>query len=137
MGIDNVASFSIVYFLTSWLNSCSIIKDKKFRKNAVYSLNWNNGSILKLILYYIAKDKMMKEKEFSKNVSFLIFASITTFGLSKDLLLIPLILTLAIIPRFIFKLYLYLNYDLKGKDMPSGWSCLTFDEDGVDPLRKF
>ena len=137
MGIDNVASFSIVYFLTSWINSCSIIKDKKLRKNAVYSLKWNTGSILKLFLYYIAKDKMMKEKKFSKNILFLIFAIISTFGFSKSSLMIIPILFEAIIPRFIFNLYLHINYDLKGKDIPSGWNCLLLDEDSVDPLRKF
>ncbi len=41
--------------------------------------------------FYIALDKMMKDNDFSKNISFIIFAFISTFGLSNVLLIIPLI----------------------------------------------
>ena len=47
MGQHNTAPFSIVYFLAGWINSCSLIKDKNIRKNAVYSLSrWLNISSL-------------------------------------------------------------------------------------------
>lgn len=137
IGKHNTPSYSGLIFIACWINSCSMIKNKQTRNDTVYSLKWNNGSILKIILFYIALDKMMKDKEFSKNISFIIFAFISTFGLSKDLLIIPLILALAAIPRFIFKLYLYLRYDRKDKNRPSGWNCLLLNEDSVDPLRKF
>ena len=136
MGTQNAASFPMVYFFAAWINSCSLIKDKNMRKNAVYSLKWNSESFLILIFYFIARDKMMREKEFSKNILYLIYSILSTFGFSKDVFLIFLILLVSVMPRFFFKSYLYLNYDIKGKSLPSGWNILYSDKKSIDPLRK-
>ena len=160
-GTHNTISFSSVYFLSSWINSCSIIKNKNIRKNAVYSLviwintllirdnntvydPWEFGGTRSLIIRIIASitwDKMMWEQEFSKNILSLIFAILSTFSFSKDTLTIFLILPMSVTPRFLFKfflkLYIYLLYDTKGKSIPSEWNILFSDKKNVDPLRKF
>ena len=154
-----------IYLLSAWINTCSIIKDKNIRKNAVYSLViWINSlllrdkNILKNTVYTpwafggtrsliirsfaaITWDKMMKEKEFSKNILYLIYSILSTFGFDKEIFLILLILPISIMPRLLFKLflklYMYLNYDLKGKNIPSQWNILFSDKKIIDPLRKF
>ena len=57
----------------------------------------------------------MKEKEFSKNILSLNFAIMTTFGYTKEVFLIFLILPFSIMPRFIFKSFLKL-YKNKSSD---------------------
>ncbi len=139
-GTHNMASFSGIYFIAGWINSCSLIKDKNIRKNTVYTY-MGNSSLIKRIFVSITFEKMSKEKETSKNILSLIFAIISTFGFSKNLFLILLILPVSLIPRSLFKLflklYIYANYDIKGKNMPSEWNYLLSDKKSVDPLRKF
>ena len=131
-----------VYSLAKWINSCSLIKDKNLHKDAVCNpQSGGSRSLIIRIFAYITWDKMIRDKEFSKNILSLIFAIMSTFGFSKDILLILLILPVSVMPRFLFKLflkfYIYLNYDIKGKNMPSEWNYLFSDKKSIDPFRKF
>jgi glycosyltransferase involved in cell wall biosynthesis len=139
-GTHNMASFSGVYFISSWINSCSLISDNDIRKNTVYTI-MSGSSLIRRIFVSITFEKISREKETSKNILSLIFAIILTFGISKDVFLIFLILPLSVMPRFLFKLflkiYIYLNYDIKGKNIPSEWSYLLSDKKNIDPLRNF
>ena len=112
-------------------------------KNTDYTL-WAFGGTRLLIIRSFAAitwDKMMREKEFSKNILYLIYAILSTFGFNKEIFLILLILPVSIMPLLLFKLflklYIYLNYDLKGRNIPSEWNILFSDKKIIDPLRKF
>jgi len=141
IGKHNPASYSGLIFIAGWINSCSIIKTKKTRNDTVYSLNWDGRSLILKIIACVMWDKIVEEQQISNNILTLIFAIISTFGFSKSILMSIPILFVAIMPKFSFKLflraYIYLNYNKKGKTMPSEWNCLFSKKNSIDPLRKF
>ena len=72
--------------LVIWINSL-LLRDKNMRKNTVYTL-WAFGGLDLLIIRSFAAitwDKMMRENEFSKNILYLIYAILSTFGFSKEI----------------------------------------------------
>ena len=141
IGKHNPASYSGLIFITGWINSCSIIKNRKSRNNTIYSIKWDGRSLISKISSCIMWDKIIEEKKISYNILTLILAIISTFGVSKSILIVLPILFEAIIPKFIYKLflrvYIYLNYNKKGKPMPTEWNRLFSKEKGIDPLREF
>lgn len=141
VGTHNILPYSSVYFIAGWINSCSIIKDEEIRTSTIYTPRCGR-SLLMRILISITNEKMTRNPEASKNYLYLIFAIINTFGFSKELYLACLICTVSIMPRFMFqlflKIYIYLKFNIKGKDMPADWDYLFFDNrEEIDPLKKF
>jgi glycosyltransferase involved in cell wall biosynthesis len=139
-GTHNNASYSGIYFITGWINSCSMIKDKDVRKKTIYTPRGGRSLLLRIFIA-IALEKISRKEDVSKNSLSLIFSIMSTFGWSIDVLMVFLILPVAVIPRFLynlfFKFYIYLNYGVKGKSMPSEWNYLFSDNENTDPLRKF
>ena len=117
-----------------------MIKDELVRKKTIYTPRGGRSLILRIFIA-IALEKISRKEDVSKNSLSLIFSFMSTFGFSLDVLMIFLILPVAVIPRFLynlfFKLYIYLNYGVKGRSMPSEWNYLFSDNENVDPLRKF
>jgi len=139
-GNHNITSFSGIYFIAGWINSCSLIKDKKIFKNTVYT-PMSGSKLLRRIFISITFEKISGDVELSKNILTLIFAIMSSFGLRIDVLIVLVILPISIMPRFVFKLflktYIYLKYSVKGEKMPSEWNYLLSEYKTVDPLRKF
>jgi len=140
VGTHNTSSFSNIYFIAGWINSCALIKNKNIRNNTVYT-PMHGSTLIKMIIISIIFEKVSIEKDFSKNILALIQSIMSTFGFSKELFLILLILILSIIPKFLFKLFLkfYIdrNYSTKGKEIPSDWNYKLSETKNIDPLRKF
>ena len=101
-GGHNPANFSFLMWIISWMNSCSAIKDKKIRKNAIYSLS-DNDPFVKTILNNIISEKCKAEKPY-KNIFSLVLAFITAFEFDKIQLLLLLIIPLALVPSHPFKI---------------------------------
>jgi hypothetical protein len=138
-GKHNKACFSALHFIEGWINSCSMIKDQHTRKN-VFHNPWLGRSIMIRIIDSIIHDKMNREKNFSKNSLSLIYSILVTFGFSKEIFFIFLILPLSVMPRFLFKLflkfYIYLKYGIKGRTIPSELKHNFSEKKSVDPFRK-
>lgn len=139
-GTHNAASYSHLSFITGWINSCLMIKDKNIRKKAIYD-DINHQALLKRIFHGILIQKAKNEGNILKD-AFLIIHDITVaFGFSKDVLIILIIMPMVIIPgfisKFILNFYLYLKYSVHGEKVPDDWNEDLSKKRTIDPLRKF
>ena len=102
-GWRNPVNFSFLKWIIIWMNSCSTIKDKKMRKNAIYGLSYNNDPFVIIVLQNIISEKCKGEAPY-KNIFSLALAFIVAFEFSKIQLLLLLIIPLALIPSYPFKI---------------------------------
>lgn len=109
-GMHNSISYSALMWITSWLKSCSTIKDKKIRKKAIFG--FSDQSFVKRILYEIILEKSRVEKPY-KSILSLALAFIMAFEFDKIQLLLLIIVPLAFIPSFPLKIVRkYKNRDI-------------------------
>ena len=102
-GWRNPANFSFLKWIIIWMNSCSTIKNKKIRENAIYGLSYNNDPFVSTVLRNVISEKCKEEKPY-KNIFSLALAFIVAFEFDRNQLLLLLIIPLALIPSFPFKI---------------------------------
>lgn len=99
----NSDGFSGLEWLNGWINSCSLIKDKKIRRKAVYEISF--GSILlKKFLLIILSEKVMNSEKSLKNYLSFISSIILTLRFNKDILLLLIIIPVILVPSYLYKL---------------------------------
>lgn len=112
-GEHNNPGFSRLEWLTGWINSCSLIKNKKIRKKAIYEICLGS-SFIKMLLYFIVSEKIIDKTSSNKDFITFISGYIKAFELSKEIFLVPIIIFLAIVPSFIYRItrreYLIMRY---------------------------
>jgi glycosyltransferase involved in cell wall biosynthesis len=118
-GIENTSGFSGLFWLKSWLKSCSKIKDKKIRRKTIYESPFKQ-SFLKRVIVSIIMDKVSKKD--NEDLIEFISAFVYAFGWSWDSFLLIIIIPVVIIPSFIYKIlvrsYRYFKYDILKREVP-------------------
>lgn len=111
---SNQASFSTLIWYTSWLNSCSTIKNRKIRKKVLHQ-SAQKDPFITMILWNIVHEKITRNNHRSY-IEFL-YAYMLSFGLSRELLLIFLMIPALIVPSFFYtqirRTYLIIRYGKK------------------------
>lgn len=111
---SNQASFSTLIWYTSWLNSCSTIKNKTIRKKVLHQ-SAQKDPFITMILWNIVHEKITRNNQ--KSYIEFLYAYMLSFGLSRELLLLFLIIPALIVPSFFYKqirrTYLNIRYGKK------------------------
>lgn len=120
-GQENSSGFFGLTWLIGWMNSSLYIKDKNVRKMTVYTIA-GNISFTRMVLSFIALEKMRKDQSPNINILLLFSSTILVFGFSKNLLILLLLLPIILLPKFCYKyiinLYLFLKYSIHNKKPP-------------------
>lgn len=134
--IENVPHpFPALELISGWLNSCALIHNKKIRLKAAREFP-PKVSYSKFIIGVILNAKIISHiRDPKKHYLSLISGCILTFGLSKEIFLVFIIIILIIIPSFIYKqarkAYLIIRY---GKQEYNKRNGILNDKD-FDRLR--
>jgi glycosyltransferase involved in cell wall biosynthesis len=111
----NEATYSPLFHITSWVNSCQMIKDKKLRKKVIYQIFDNKVVFFKKIVSYILYAKATRYDKLTRRVAELLL------GLSKtQRLMLAVTFPLLIFPAsfYLYLLHIYSKYSLSGKTLP-------------------
>ena len=98
----NNPGFSSLEWLNGWINSCSLIEDKKIRHKAVYEISFDSF-LLKKFLLTILSEKIVNNEKFFKNYMMFLSGTIMTLKFSKGILIIPLTIPLILVPVWLYK----------------------------------
>lgn len=142
-GQNNPAGFTGLQHLLAWTKSCSTIKNKKIRRKSIYDspktiYNTQRDIALPKRLFEIIMTEKIQTNGIYKNVFSLIGSFMFAFGFSKDLVLIPFVLFLALFPLFLFRLitnsYIFFKYKIRGEEVPKALKETTSQKE-LDFLR--
>lgn len=112
-GIENEEVFSVLFWFTSWVNSCAAITDQRLRRKVVYEA-FESGSFVKNLVRIIYTDKIFGRKRrllrrgFYENIVLLALGF--SWGQRLQLLLA---LPFALIPRPFYMLAHKVHWSLK------------------------
>lgn len=98
----NSSGFSGLEWLNGWINSCSLIKNKKIRQKAVHEISFDSLLIKKFLLT-ILSEKLINSEESLKNYLSFISNLILTLRFSKDILLLLIIIPIILVPAWLYK----------------------------------
>jgi glycosyltransferase involved in cell wall biosynthesis len=101
-GDHNNPRFSSLEWLNGWINSCSLIKNREIRQNAAREISFGSFLIKKILLAILSEKFINNEKSF-KNYLMFLSGTVSTFGFSKDILLMPLAIPLILVPAWMYK----------------------------------
>lgn len=92
-------AYSQIFWLISWMNSCTTIKNKNIRKKTIYELPTNESFLNKISMTIV--DEKIGENDFRKYIQ-LVAAFVLAFGFSRDIVLLIIVLPLILIPGFFY-----------------------------------
>lgn len=111
----NMAGFSPLLFISSWVNSCQMIKDSKLRRKVIYQVFETKMVFYKKLIFYVAYAKATKYDKLARRLMEL------AIGLSKSQVVIfVIIFPILLLPTSLLNLMLriYRKYSTAGKSLP-------------------
>jgi glycosyltransferase involved in cell wall biosynthesis len=131
-GTENQSSFSVLFWMKSWISSCEMIKDKKIRRKIIYE-DITGVSFLKRVIFSISSEKINDNN--SKVMIEFLASFINSFRFSKDELFLILIVPLIIMPACFYKpLWVFYRF-IQFKILKKGEFNRGSEKKEIDPFR--